>query len=72
MKKTYKVTCHRRVLEHEPGETFEAAIPPDQERFLLDGGFLSVVPNKPSQVGKGVTQHGEDSPNGRFSDGQRG
>lgn len=40
--KTYWVTGASPVLEHEPGEEFEAALDPEQEAFYLAGGHLSL------------------------------
>lgn len=43
MRKRYSVTGTQPVLDHHPGETFEAEIPTEQERFLLAIGALSIV-----------------------------
>lgn len=36
----YTVTGTQRVLDHDPGETFTATLPPDQEQYYLTGGHL--------------------------------
>lgn len=51
MSKRYKVVGTQPILEHQPGETFEAKIPKDQEAFLIGIGGLEVV--KPTGKGKG-------------------
>lgn len=40
---TYEVTAPVAVLEHEPGDKFEADLDPVQRERLLDGGHLKVV-----------------------------
>lgn len=40
MKKKYRVAGPHAVLDHEPGSTFEAEIPEDQEARLLERGSL--------------------------------
>lgn len=42
----YRVTGAQRVLDHDPGETFTATLPSEQERFLLDGGHLAKTKEK--------------------------
>ncbi len=39
----YRVTAPTAVLGHEPGETFEQLIPPEQEARLIARGQLEVV-----------------------------
>jgi hypothetical protein len=42
MAKTYRVTGTQTTLGHPPGSTFEADIPENLERQLLESGALSV------------------------------
>lgn len=42
MPKRYTVTGSQPVLDHKPGESFEAEIPRDEERFLVSIGALEV------------------------------
>lgn len=42
MPKRYTVTGSQPVLDHKPGESFEAEIPRDEERFLVSIGALTV------------------------------
>lgn len=42
-KKTYKVTGAAGVLDHQPGETFEATLEEDQEKLLVSIGALTVT-----------------------------
>jgi hypothetical protein len=41
-KQTYRVNAPTAVLDHEPGDTFEADLDPVQEGRLLAGGHLVV------------------------------
>lgn len=43
---TYRVTGGRRVLEHNPGDTFKADLSPSQERSLIASGHLEKIPPK--------------------------
>ena len=43
MTKTYKVVGTAPILDHQPGETFEADIPDEQADFLVSIGGLEVV-----------------------------
>lgn len=45
--KRYKVTGAQPVLDKEPGETFDAALPEDQEQFLIQIGAIRIVSNEP-------------------------
>lgn len=49
MRKRYRVTGTQPVLDHRPGETFEAQIPAEQERFLLSIGALKIATKKPKR-----------------------
>jgi hypothetical protein len=40
--KRYTVTGSQPVLDHQPGETFDADLPADQEEFLVGIGALAV------------------------------
>lgn len=42
MSKRYTVTGTQPVLDHKPGESFEAEIPTEQERFLIGIGALVI------------------------------
>lgn len=42
MSKRYTVTGTQPVLDHKPGESFEAEIPAEQERFLVGIGALAI------------------------------
>lgn len=46
----YRVTAPSRVLGHEPDSTFEADLPPDQEKRLLASGALIVTKAKKVDV----------------------
>lgn len=39
----YQVTGPRPYMGHQPGETFDAELPPDQEQRAKDRGSLRVV-----------------------------
>lgn len=41
--KTYTVTGTQPVLDHEPGEEFQAELGEEQERLLLEGGAIAVA-----------------------------
>jgi hypothetical protein len=43
----YEVTGTRPVLDHQPGEIFEADIPLEQEERLVQGGAIRVIPVEP-------------------------
>lgn len=43
MAKTYEVVGTAPILDHEPGETFTATIPREQERYLIAIGGLAIV-----------------------------
>ena len=47
----YKVTGTQPILNHQPGETFEAKIPTDREAFLIAIGGITVV-DEPKPVDK--------------------
>jgi hypothetical protein len=48
MPKRYKVIGSQPVLDHQPDTTFNADLPEDQERFLVQIGALRVVSNDPA------------------------
>lgn len=48
----YKVIGTQPILEHQPGETFEANVPRNLERFLIGIGGLEVLKDAPAK-GKG-------------------
>lgn len=49
MRKRYKVVGTAPILEHQPGETFEAELFEEQEKFLVGIGGLEVVESKPAE-----------------------
>ena len=46
--KTYEVVGAAPVLDHQPGETFEASLDKGTEEFLMNTGALKVVQKKKS------------------------
>jgi hypothetical protein len=40
--KRYTVTGSQPVLDHQPGESFDADLPADQEEFLVGSGALAI------------------------------
>lgn len=63
VKRTYKVTGAHPVHGTAPGETFTAALNPEQEALLLDGGHISLVePAKDSPSAKDQRASKEDRP----------
>ena len=59
MKKKYRVAGPHAVLDHEPGSTFEAEIPADQEARLLErGSLIRVLSDAPKTPNKEKKKHG--------------
>lgn len=59
MKKKYRVAGPHPVLDHEPGSTFEAEIPADQEARLLErGSLIRVLLDAPKPSSKEKKKHG--------------
>ena len=59
MKKKYRVAGPHPVLDHEPGSTFEAEIPADQEARLLErGSLIRVLLDAPKSPNKEKKKHG--------------
>ena len=59
MKKKYRVAGSQAVLDHEPGSTFEAEIPEDQEARLLErGSLIRVLSDAPKPSNKEKKKHG--------------
>ena len=59
MKKKYRVAGPHPVLDHEPGSTFEAEIPADQEARLLErGSLIRVLSDAPKPSNKEKKKHG--------------
>ena len=59
MKKKYRVAGPHAVLDHEPGSTFEAEIPEDQEARLLErGSLIRVLSDAPKSPNKEKKKHG--------------
>lgn len=53
MKKSYTVSGPFAVLDHAPGETFTAELPPEiNEQALLDSGALTIGKNEETQSEK--------------------
>lgn len=46
VKRSYRVVGPRRVFDTAPGDEFKAALHPDQEAQLIEGGHIEVVPKK--------------------------
>lgn len=65
---TYLVTGRWRYLEFEPGSTFEASLPSDQEARAIESGVLRVIQASPVSLQPGTvrladgwaTRHKED------------
>lgn len=51
MGNTYRVSGRRAVLDHEPGDTFDAELTAEQEELLLRAGRLEIVPRAYRVVG---------------------
>jgi hypothetical protein len=51
--KRFKVVGIQPILEHLPGESFEASLPKDQEEFLISIGGLEEVKEKAKGKGDG-------------------
>jgi hypothetical protein len=49
MSKRYKVVGTAPILDHKPGEVFEANLFDEQEEFLVGIGGLEVVTERPAQ-----------------------
>ena len=59
MKKKYRVAGPHPVLDHEPGSTFQAEIPADQEARLLErGSLIRVLSDAPKPSTKEKNKHG--------------
>jgi len=49
----YLVTGPYRYREHEPGDTFEATLPPDVERRAISHGAIEVISDHPVSLQPG-------------------
>ena len=45
-KKTYEVTGNTAYMDYQPGETFEADLPEEQEDQAIERGAISIKTNK--------------------------
>lgn len=57
---SYKVVGTQPVLDHAPGETFEANIPRDQLIFLFRIGAIEAVTERKKNVRDVRTKHADD------------
>jgi len=60
----YRVTGPRPVLDHEPGTEFEHGFTDAEERDLLDGGRIVIIPRRYQVVG--TSRVHETDPGGTF------
>ena len=56
----YRVVGDSRVFETAPGETFEAALPLESEKALIDGGHIARADEPPKKAARKQTKREED------------